>query len=109
MPSMRVVVLAVDGSQSLDILGPVEVLCAASRIAAAGGATASYEVSVVSPGGGDVALGNGLRLSAAPLPGPRTAIDTLLVAGGEGARRAGPGHPAVAWLRAAAPRARRVA
>ena len=109
MRAMRVVVLAVDGSQSLDILGPVEVLAAASRIAGARGATAGYEVSVVSPGGGDVALGGGLRLSADPLPGPRSAIDTLLVAGGEGARRAGPDHEAVAWLRAAAPPARRLA
>jgi transcriptional regulator GlxA family with amidase domain len=109
MPPMRVVVLAVDGSQSLDILGPVEVLAAASRIAAARGAAASYEVSVVSPGGGDVALGSGLRLSADPLPAPRIAIDTLLVAGGEGARKAGAQHEAVAWLRAAGPRARRLA
>src|SRR4051812_25156760 len=109
MPPMRVVVLAVDGSQSLDILGPVEVLAAASRIAAARGAAASYEVSVVSPGGGDVALGSGLRLSADPLPAPRIAIDTLLVAGGEGARKAGVQHEAVAWLRAAGPRARRLA
>jgi transcriptional regulator GlxA family with amidase domain len=106
---MRVVVLAVDGAQSLDILGPVEVLGAATRIAAARGSRAGYELSVVSPGGGGVALGHGLRLSADPLPGPRAAIDTILVAGGEGTRALGPTHEAVRWLARAAPRARRVA
>src|SRR6478609_7979356 len=97
---MRIVVLAADQTQSLDVLGPVEVFD--------GGAPA-YELTVVTPGGGDVALSNGLRLSAAPLPGPRTTIDTILVAGGEGARRLGPDDEAIRWLRRAAPRARRVA
>jgi transcriptional regulator GlxA family with amidase domain len=105
---MRVVVLALEPTQSLDVLGPVEVFSAASRIASLEG-DAGYDVSVVTPGGGDVGLDNGLRLSAGPLPGPRTAIDTILVAGGEGARRLGPDDAAIRWLRRAAPRARRVA
>src|SRR3954467_12099455 len=82
MRRMRVVVLAVDGTQSLDVLGPVEVLHAATRIATARGLSAGYEVSVVSPGGGDVALSNGLRLSAAPPPRP----------GGGAAARPARGH-----------------
>jgi transcriptional regulator GlxA family with amidase domain len=113
MPGMeqqrrRVVVVAVQGAQSLDILGPVEVLSAASRIAQARGGGASYVVDVVSPGGGDVTLSNGLRLGTGPLPGPRAAIDTIIMAGGEGARRLPAGDPAVRWLRREAPRARRV-
>jgi transcriptional regulator GlxA family with amidase domain len=106
---MRIAVLAVDQTQSLDAIGPVEVFDAAARIAGAGGGPPAYEVAVVTPGGGEVALSNGLRLSAAPLPGPRAEIDTILVAGGEGARRLGPDDEAIRWLRRAAPRARRVA
>jgi len=101
---MRIAVLALDQTQSLDVLGPVEVFDAASGLR-----PGAYEVEVVTPGGGDVALSNGLRLSAAPLPSRRRALDTLIVAGGSGARHAGPEDEAVRWLRAAAPRTRRVA
>jgi transcriptional regulator GlxA family with amidase domain len=106
---MRVIVLAVDGTQSLDVIGPVEVFDAASRIAEGAGRPERYAVSVVTPGGGDVALSNGLRLGAEPLPSRRAALDTLLVAGGEGARRLRDGDAAITWLRTTAPRARRVA
>jgi transcriptional regulator GlxA family with amidase domain len=101
---MRVVVLALESSQSLDVVGPVEVFDAASQLAPDRG----YDISVVTPGGGAVALSNGLTLSAADLPGPRVAVDTIVVAGGSGARYVGPDDPAVTWLRSAAPRARRV-
>ena len=101
---MRIAVLALDRTQSLDVLGPVEVFDAASGLR-----PGAYEVEVVTPGGGDVALSNGLRLSAGPLPSPRRALDTLIVAGGAGARHAAPDDEAVRWRRAAAPRARRVA
>jgi transcriptional regulator GlxA family with amidase domain len=110
MRTMRICILAVDTSQALDIIGPVEVFDAAARIAAGDGeAEPVYEISVVTPGGGDVALSNGLRLSAGPLPGRRAEIDTILVAGGEGARHLVADDEAVRWLRRAAPRARRVA
>ena len=65
---MRTVVMALESTQSLDVLGPVEVLQAASRIAAQRGLAAGYEVEVVTPGGGGVALSNGLTLSAGELP-----------------------------------------
>lgn len=102
---MRVVVLALDGAQSLDVLGPVEVLDGASKLA---GGRKAYEISVVAPGGGALALSNGLTLSCGALPGPRVAIDTIVVAGGDGTRALTPEHPAVTWLAGAAPRARRV-
>jgi transcriptional regulator GlxA family with amidase domain len=106
MRRMRVVVLALEGSQSLDVLGPVEVFAGATAITAG---REGYEVEVVTPGGGGVALSNGLTLSAGELPSPRgREIHTILVAGGEGARHASAEDPAIAWLRAAAPRAARV-
>jgi transcriptional regulator GlxA family with amidase domain len=113
---MRVVVLALPNTQSLDVVGPVEVFDAAARVVVARQGEPSpppYRVSVVAPPGGAgaeadavVRTSSGLRLLADPLP--RGAIDTIVVAGGEGARRAGSDDPAIAWLRRAAPRARRI-
>jgi transcriptional regulator GlxA family with amidase domain len=104
----RVTVLAIDETQALDVLGPVEVFDAATRVAAERGVRDGYRVEVVTPGGGGVALSNGLTLSAAPLPSRGAQIDTVLVAGGAGARRVRADDEAVDWLRAVAPRARRV-
>jgi transcriptional regulator GlxA family with amidase domain len=106
---MRVIVLAVEQTQSLDVIGPVEVLDAASRIVQDSGRGAGYVVEVVTPGGGAVTLSNGLTLSAGPLPGPRARFDTIVVAGGAGVRHLTAEDESIAWLRAAAPRARRVA
>jgi transcriptional regulator GlxA family with amidase domain len=106
---MRVIVLAVDQTQALDVIGPVEVLDAASRIVQNAGRGAGYVVEVVTPGGGAVTLSNGLTLSAGPLPGPRARFDTIVVAGGAGVRHLTAEDESIAWLRAAAPRARRVA
>lgn len=108
MRRMRVVVLALPAAQSLDIVGPVEVFDGAAQLAASRGLARPYEVSVVAPGGGTVELSNGLALGVDELPGPRAAIDTIVVAGGVGARMVREDDPAVAWLRRAAPRARRV-
>lgn len=100
MPVRRIAVLALPGLQTLDVAGPVEVFHAAG----------GYAVEVLAPGGGSVATSSGLSLGAAPLParvGGARVLDTLIVAGGEGTRD--PGPEALAYVRAAAPRARRVA
>ncbi len=92
----RVLILAVDGVQVLDATGPLEVFHCAGR----------YDVAVVTPGGAPVRASNGLVLGggAGLDDGP---LDTLVVAGGQGARAAA-GDPALgAWVRAAAGRARR--
>lgn len=106
---MRVVVLALPNVQSLDVVGPLEVFDAAARVVAAardGGGPRPYDVAVVAPGGDVVRASSGLTLGAEALP--RGAVDTIVVAGGEGARHVGDDAPAIAWLRRAAPRARRV-
>jgi len=90
----RVLILAFDGVQSLDVTGPLEVLHAAR----------AYDVSVVAPPG-PLRTSSGLGLAGAPLD--MQPLDTVLVAGGVGV--ADVGDDAVAWLRAAAARARRVA
>jgi transcriptional regulator GlxA family with amidase domain len=103
-PVRRVLILAVDGAQSLDILGPVEVFHTAVAMAPEAG----YDVSLVVPGaGGRVRLSNGLHMYAEPLPDPPPRHDTLVVAGGRGTREAIHDSAIVAWVAAAAARARR--
>lgn len=102
----QVVVVAMDGAQSLDVLGPVEVLQGASAVV---GGIGGYEVVVCGSDGGSIALSNGLSLSCAKLPRSPRGIDTIIVSGGEGTRALGPDHPVVLWLAAVAPHVRRVA
>src|SRR5215471_11183953 len=97
---MRNVLIPVfDGLQSLDLTGPLEVF------AHAGG----YRARTASLGGGPVRITSGLRITPdADLRGvDASTLDLLLVPGGPGARRRDP--LMVAWIRAAAPRAGRVA
>jgi transcriptional regulator GlxA family with amidase domain len=104
-PIRRVLVLAVDGVQSLDVLGPVEIFFYANHQV-----PGAYQVDVVAPSrDGWITLSNGLRLGTAPLPDPVPPHDTLLVAGGEGARRATEDPEVVDWIARASARARRTA
>jgi transcriptional regulator GlxA family with amidase domain len=104
MPRTRkVLVLAVEGCQSLDVLGPVEVFTQASREVAD-----AYRVELVGPtDAGVVRMENGMRLGVAPLPEPPPRHDTLVVAGGEGARAAVADQAVVDWVLRASRRAHR--
>jgi transcriptional regulator GlxA family with amidase domain len=96
-------VLAVEGCQSLDVLGPVEVFHHASAEV-----PGAYRVDVVGPTDGDtVRMENGLRLGAAPLPEPPPRHDTLVIAGGSGARTAVDNSRIVDWVGRASQRAHR--
>jgi transcriptional regulator GlxA family with amidase domain len=102
-PIRRVLVLAVDGAQSLDILGPVEVFDHAERLV-----PGSYRIQVVSPtDDGRITMSNGVELGVEPLPEPPPRHDTLVVAGGEGTRRAIDDPVIVDWIARASRRARR--
>jgi transcriptional regulator GlxA family with amidase domain len=104
MPPIRpVLVLAVEGAESLDILGPVEVFDYADRRV-----PGSYRIDVVGPAtDGQITMGNGLRLGVGPLPEPPPRHDTQVVAGGAGARRATADPAIVDWIARASRRARR--
>src|SRR6201991_2644150 len=83
----RVVIVAFEPVQALDVAGPAEVLSTAASVA--GGEDPAYAVEVVSPDGVAGADGAGFALApAGPLEDVRGAIDTLIVAGGAGARHA---------------------
>jgi transcriptional regulator GlxA family with amidase domain len=100
-----VIAVAVNGAQCLDLLGPIEVLDSATTQAP----DAGYEVQVVAPGGGLVTFSNGVTIHADPVPSPPPRHDTLLIAGGRGARAAVADEALVAWIGAASSRARRTA
>jgi len=84
----RVVIVAIPEVQPLDVTGPAEVFAAASTAAGRTGAS-RYAVEVVAPGAGAVATGSGYALLAAgALEDVAAPVDTLVVAGGAGARHA---------------------
>lgn len=95
--------LAFPGVQGLDLVGPVEVFHAASRIAGGG----AYEIEVV--GCGRVCTSSVFELRTEPLAAAAGAIDTLIIPGGTGVGAAEQDAELIAWIRDAALRSRRVA
>jgi len=101
----RVVFVVYPGLQILDLTGPLEVFSSANR--RAGGS--AYTTEVVSADGGTVRASCGLDVGARrSLRTCRGPIDTLVVVGGDGTRQAIHDDRLIAWIRAAAGRARRV-
>ena len=102
----RIVIVALPEVQPLDVTGPAEVLASAASVA--GGDDAAYTIEVVAPGGAPIPTDSGYAIApAGALEAVRGPIDTLLVAGGAGARHASP--ETVARVRRLAARADRVA
>ena len=99
----RVLVLAVDGVQSLDVLGPVEAFHYAELQV-----PGSYRVELVGPSDrGFITAGSGVTIGVSPLPSPPPRHDTLMIAGGEGARGATGDEDLAEWIVQASRRARR--
>src|SRR5258708_5838406 len=102
-------VLTFPAVQLLDVTGPVQVFASANDIVAGTGGARPYLVRIVSQGGESVTATAGVALTTAPLTRPGEALDTLIVAGGEGAEAAAENPALVDWLRQRAIQARRVA
>ncbi len=104
---MRILLLAFEGAQGLDIFGPAEVFSAANR----GLAASHYEIVLVSAGGKSVRATSGIALATRALErtAPR-AGDTVIVVGGEdkSIRAALRAEALVAWLARAAGVVRRM-
>jgi transcriptional regulator GlxA family with amidase domain len=109
MTARNIAIVVFPGVQSLDVTGPFEVFSGAGRAALHRGHPLPYDVAVVAHRPGPVTTSSGLCLQASGLPGPRTDIDTLVLAGGEGVDGACRTPELVAFVQAAAERARRVA
>ena len=99
----RVVIVAFPGVQTLDVTGPAEVLRAATKLHPPG-----YEVRVVAPEEGPLRTSTVAIVPDSSLSACSGAIDTLIVAGGTGTRRAEDDDALISWLRKAAGQSRRV-
>ncbi len=109
--SRRIVVVAFEGCQALDVVGPYEVFAGASEARARrGGRGPAYAVQIAAPGGRALCSESGVRLTPdvalERLGGP---VDTLIVGGGRGARLAARDRALRGAVVRAARRARRVA
>jgi len=97
----RIAVVVFPGFQLLDAAGPIAAFEIAGRHR-----PGAYELVVLAPVAGPVASSSGVKMAAEALDdGP---IDTILVSGGDGTRSLPDLAKVVAWLKGAAPRARRV-
>jgi transcriptional regulator GlxA family with amidase domain len=108
-PPRAVEILAYPAVQLLDVAGPLQVFVSANELTARNGEAPLYAPRVVSAGAPVVTASAGLGLVAAPLPRARSALDTLLVAGGPGVLAAAADSVVLHWVRARAKVARRIA
>jgi transcriptional regulator GlxA family with amidase domain len=104
---MRVLLIAFEGTQGLDVFGPAEVFATVNRSAS----PQKYEIVLASVAGKPVRASSGIALATEPLGRlkPRR-TDTVLVAGGDEAavRNALGSAPLTAWLKHAARVVRRI-
>ena len=80
----RIVIVAFEGVQSLDVSGPAEVFAGVNTLlsGAGGDVGTGYDVSIASLDGGIVATESAVRLDSRPIAETSGQIDTLVVAGG---------------------------
>jgi transcriptional regulator GlxA family with amidase domain len=102
-------VLAFPAVQLLDVTGPIQVFASANDLVGQGGGTPPYAIQVVAQGSEGVTATAGLVLTVHPLPPIGTALDTLMVAGGQGVEAAAADPVLVEWVRERAKQARRIA
>jgi transcriptional regulator GlxA family with amidase domain len=102
-------VLTYPAVQLLDVIAPVQVFASANDLLARAGGTRPYLVRVVAHGGEGSTASAGVTLATGPLTQADEALDTLLIAGGDGAEAAAEDPVLVGWVRERSTRARRVA
>jgi len=102
-------VLAYPSVQLLDVAGPLQVFASANDLAAEAGGAPPYAPRVVAQGGQAVTASAGLGLVTGSLPPVGAALDTLIVAGGQGVEAAAADPVLLDWVRQRAGQARRIA
>ncbi len=105
----RIVIVAFPPAQMLDVTGPLEVFAVANECVKASGRDAPYELVLAGPEPGPLMTTSGIALLAThSLHDPQLRADTVLVAGGPGARYAAGEPELIAALAALCKRAPRV-
>jgi transcriptional regulator GlxA family with amidase domain len=107
-PVRVIEVLAYPSVQLLDVTGPLQVFASANDLVVGAGGTPPYVLRVVAQGGSATASA-GLGLAVDPLPPIGAALDTLMIAGGQGVEAAAADPMLVDWVRERAGDARRIA
>ncbi|MGL5825774.1 MAG: GlxA family transcriptional regulator [Nocardioides sp.] len=97
MTAHRVAIAIYPGVQPLDAVGPHEVFVAASRIAQHQARDLHYQVALVSAETEPVRSESGISVVTGPLPAADR-VDTVLVAGGDGAEQASADTQLTDWL-----------
>jgi transcriptional regulator GlxA family with amidase domain len=108
-PIRAIEVLIFPAVQLLDVTGPVQVFSSANDLVVGAGGAPPYRLRLVTQGDESVTSSAGVVLAAGPLSRRGEALDTLLVAGGQGVEGAATDPILVDWVRQRATRARRVA
>ncbi|AVR96341.1 GlxA family transcriptional regulator [Pseudoduganella armeniaca] len=108
-PPHRIVILGLPPAQMLDVTGALDVFTIASDIVEAGGGPRPYTVMLAGPEAGPLMTTSGIALHATHgMTDAALRADTLLVAGGRGARAWAGNAELVAALAALCARAERV-
>ena len=100
---IRVALLGYDGVQTLDLVGPLDAFDGANTVRAG-----AYETVTTSVDGRPFRSEAGLRITPDSALADAGPIDTLIVPGGEGARRSATSAALAAAIKARAPAVRRV-
>lgn len=112
MARQRIGILAYDGMQALDLVGPAEAFAAVHTASDQAGERAGaprYEVVVIGLTGRRIVAETGLTLLADATASARLSLDTVIVPGGRAMRETQTGRRAAAWVAARAARVRRIA
>jgi transcriptional regulator GlxA family with amidase domain len=107
--SRIVEVLAYPAVKLLDVTGPIQVFASANAFMLQAGEAMPYAIRVVAQGGERVEASGGVELAVHPLSPLDAALDTLLIAGGEGVAAATADTQLIDWVRERAKQARRTA
>ena len=107
----QIAILLYQGVQSLDFTGPLEVFAGAQRlIEESGRRERGYEVKLLSADGRPLETSSGLTVTPhASLEATPAEIDTLIVPGGYGSRKATADRALLEWISRTAASARRTA
>jgi transcriptional regulator GlxA family with amidase domain len=107
--SRLVEVLAYPSAKLLDVTGPIQVFASANTLMAQTGEAVPYAIRIVAQGGERVEASGGVELAVHPLSPMAAALDTLVIAVGEGVGAASTDPQLIGWVRERAKHARRIA
>jgi len=107
----QVAIILFEGVQSLDVTGPLEVFAGAGRLLeSTGGEGRSYEIRTFSRDGAPLQTSSGLTITPhGRLADVPAELDTLIIPGGAGSRKAAAEEALIEWISRSASRARRIA